>query len=193
MRDRYGSKREGLKETIDWRQLIQKSGMDNGKQSESPRFGPVKLILLFYAREAGSLEGTEFRLADLREFLDKNAGIKIYRDNIRVKPYGDPKEPEGDWLGLAERKTREPAGISRPTWRVAANQIVGAVFVGRDNNPHLVDSSSREGLIQGEAFTELRSFVLGCLRLLETYRHQRFVEKESYGEERLAQQRRLDP
>lgn len=186
MRDRYSTESEVLKETIDWRQLIQKSGMDNGEQSESPRFGPVKLILLFYPREARSLEGTKFRLADLREFLDKNAGIKIYRDNIRVKPYGNPKEPEGDWLGLAERKTREPAGISRPTWRVAANQIVGAVFVSRDNNPNLVDSSSREGLIQGEAFSELRSFVFGCLRLLETYRHQRFVEKESTIERKVS-------
>ena len=186
MKDRYSSKSEVIKETIDWRQLVQKSGVDNEEQSELPRFGPVKLILLFYPREARSLEGTEFRLADIREFLDKNAGIKIYRDNIRVKPYGNPQEPEGDWLGLAERKTREPAGISRPTWRVAANQIVGAVFVSRDNNANLVDSSSREGLIQGEAFSELRSFVLGCLRLLETYRHQRFVEKESVIERKVS-------
>ena len=186
IKDRYSSKNEASKERIDWRQFIQKPGIDNPEISESPRFGPLKLTLLFYPREAKSLEGTEFRLGDLRDFLDKNAGVRIYRDNIRVKPYGNPKDPEGDWLGLAERKTREPAGISRSTWRVAANQIVGAVFVSRDNNPNLIDSSSREGLIQGEAFNELRSFVLGCLRLLETYRHRIYVEKESIRERKVS-------
>ena len=29
---------------------------------------------------------------------------------------------EGDWLGLSERKTREPAGKARFTFRVGGNQ-----------------------------------------------------------------------
>jgi hypothetical protein len=169
------------REEIKWNELLQVLQGTNDKSDsyKSPTFGPTKVKLLFYPRKESSvLEGTALRLSDLREFLDKNVGVKIYRDGIRVKPYGNPDDSEGDWLGLAERKTRDPAGIARPTWRVGANQLVGAVFVGRDSNPHLVDSSSREGLIQGESFNQLRAFVMGCLRLLETYRHKVVSEKE---------------
>jgi hypothetical protein len=166
------------REKITWEHLLQGTDYSGSFASKSPTFGPTEVKLLFYPRESSILEGTAFRLSDLREFLDRNAGVKIYRDGIRVKPYGNPDDAEGDWLGLAERKTREPAGIRRSTWRVAANQLVGAVFVGRDSNPNLVDSSSREGLIQGDAFNQLRAFVIGCLRLLETRRHKLFSERE---------------
>lgn len=189
LKDIYNQKEAQLdkKETIKWKNLVQRT-LDYSvtEISEIPRFGPVKVTLLFYPRVSKILEGTPLRLSDLREFLDKNAGIKIYRDNIRVKPYGNPKDPEGDWLGLAERKTREPAGIMRPTWKVAANQIVGAVFVSRDSNPLLVDSSAREGLILGEEFYELRAFVIGLITILETHRHKSLSEIEKEGEKKVS-------
>ncbi len=181
VKDRYPPNKSKVfrKSMIKWQHLVQKYlESPNEIKYDYPRFGPVELKILFYPRIPELLEGSEFRLSDLRDFLDKNAGFRIYRDNIRVKPYGDPKEPEGDWLGLAERKTREPAAIKRPTWVVSANQIIGAAFLSRDTNPMLVDSSSREGLIQGDAFYELRSFVLGCLRLLELHRHRREKERK---------------
>lgn len=177
IKDKY-LKKEKIAGNIEWKQLIQRNNIEGTSAKENPSFGPVQLVLMFYPRQADTLEGTHLSLSDLREFLDKNAGIKIYRDSIRVKPYGNPEDPEGDWLGLAERKTREPAAISRPTWKVTANQIVGAVYVSRDNNPNLIDSSSREGLIEGEAFNELKQFVLGSLILLESHRHKRFVSQE---------------
>ena len=177
---------EPLEQNINFKQLVQKAGKSEGfNPSSYPELGPFSLSLLFYPREAKLLEGTEFRLSDLREFLDKNSGVRIYRDYVRVKPYGNPKSPEGDWLGLAERKTREPAGVSRPTWRVGANQLVGAVFISRDGNPHLIDSSAREGLIQGEEFNSLRSIVWGCLTLLETYRHKEYAARGDIQEEKL--------
>jgi hypothetical protein len=178
--DRYSKENSKPQEKrIDYKKLVQKTSESETRNLSSyPHLGPFSISLLFYPREARLLEGTEFRLSDLREFLDKNSGVKIYRDFVRVKPYGNPNEPEGDWLGLAERKTREPAGVSRPTWRVGANQLVGAVFVSRDANPHLIDSSAREGLIQDEEFNNLRSIVLGCLTLLEAYRHKEYTERE---------------
>lgn len=183
IKDRYSKKGYTEASKIDYKQLVQKA-TESGETDASvyPKMGPVAISLLFYPREAKLLEGTDFRLSDLREFLDKNSGVRIYRDFVRVKPYGNPGDPEGDWLGLAERKTREPAGVGRPTWRVGANQLVGAVFVSRDGNPTLIDSSSREGLIQGDAFHDLRSIVLGCLTLLETYRHKEYVEREPQDE-----------
>ncbi|HVY06510.1 MAG TPA: sensor histidine kinase [Burkholderiales bacterium] len=177
--DRQGrkKKRAPKSQTLSWNQAMQR--VSGGKQKNLPPVvGAYSVQLLFYPRRSDLLEGTNLSLSDLREFLDANSGIKIYRDKIRVKPYGDPIDPEGDWLGLAERKTRSPAGPARDDFRFSSNQIVGAVFVSRDKNSSLSDSSSREGFIQGDAFSDLRSGVLACIFILENEYHRLFKEKK---------------
>ncbi|MBN2836387.1 MAG: ATP-binding protein [Candidatus Delongbacteria bacterium] len=139
------------------------------------RCGPFSLKYLFFPRKSSLLEGTNFTLTDLREFLDKNAGVKIYRDNISVKPYGYQNSPVGfDWLGLAERKGADPAGISRETYKVTPNQLLGGIFISRDKNPDIYDSASREGLLDNEALSDLKDVALGSIILLETYRYKLF-------------------
>lgn len=168
-----------IEHALSWGELVQKVS-DRRKVRGQSLTGPLSLKLLFYVRSPSDfLADTPFTLGELREFLDRNAGIKIYRDNIRVRPYGDPASPEGDWLGLADRKTRDPAGVSRKTYRFSANQVVGAVFLSHDHNPTLIDSASREGLIHGDAFADLRALTLGCLALMELHRHQAYEKKQS--------------
>ncbi len=76
--------------------------------------GPLEVKLLFFLREQSSIIGTDFKLRDLREFLDNNFGVKIYRDKVAVKPYGFPKAQLGfDWLKIGEEKAKNPAGIGR--------------------------------------------------------------------------------
>lgn len=147
--------------------------------SSKPRCGPVRCRLRFFARRAASLSGTGLRLTDLKAFLDQNAGVRIYRDRVRVRPYGDAESPEGDWLGLAARRVRSPAGVGSKGYRIAPNQLVGAVYVSRDKNEHLADSAGREGLIHGEAYADLRSFVRHCVQMLEVYRTEHFAEPTS--------------
>ena len=142
------------------------------------RLGPVSARLLFYPQKAETVRGLDLGLADLREFLRANAGVRLYRDNIRVPPYGDQGRPEGDWLALGDRKARNPAGPNRPDFRVSPYQLVGAVFVGRDANPELVDTSGREGLVNGEALGILKSFLMGCLNQLETHYHRLFSAED---------------
>ncbi len=144
---------------------------------DEPGFGPVLVQLLFYPRMSETLRGTDLSVGELKDFLDRNAGLKVYRDNIRVMPYGDPTKPEGDWLGLGDRKARSPAGPARPDWRVAPNQLVGAIFLSRDRNPNIIDTSGREGLIHGEHFIALKAFIFGCIFRLEAHYHELFVQR----------------
>lgn len=141
-------------------------------------FGNIRIVLMFYPRLARILEGSGFSLSDLRSFLDNNAGVKIYRDNIRVKPYGNLDAPEGDWLRLGELVAREPAGAGRETFLIRPTQLVGAVFIGRDSNPNLIDSASREGLVNNSEFYALQEFLLGCVRLLSSRYHEIFTESK---------------
>jgi signal transduction histidine kinase len=172
IKDKYTNKVE-IQE-IKWQQLLSKINKTEDQEvSEDLKCGPISLKLLFFLREAASVQGTTFKLSELREFLDNNAGIKIYRDNIAVKPYGFPNSQFGyDWLELAERKAKDPAGIGRgaESYSVTPNQLIGAIFISRDNNIDLSDSAAREGLVESESFYDLRNFVLGSINMLETHR-----------------------
>lgn len=90
---------------------------------------------------------------DRKALLDKNAGIKLYRDNFKVRPYGE----EGglfDWLGLSELAQRQPAAVTHQSgqWNVPPYQLIGNVGIGRNSNPLLYDMANREGLVQNDQY-----------------------------------------
>ena len=169
----HAGEKEKSEKSITWTNLVTQYIEDVGM-----RFGPARVVLMYYPRIPEIVAGSRFGLGDIREFLKNNAGIKIYRDTIRVKPYGDPESTEGDWLGLGRLVEQNPAGAGRPNFLVRPNQIVGAVFIGRDTNPKLIDSASREGLVQSAEFTALKEFLLGCIRIVSSRYHERFIETQ---------------
>lgn len=172
IKDKYNDKE--TTEFINWQNLLDRlPGRDvDSDITEDLTLGPVTIKLLFFLRQAASISGTSLRLADLRSFLDNNAGIKIYRDNFAVKPYGFPSSQFGyDWLELGERKIRNPAGIGRAEeYMISPNQLVGAVFITRDQNSKLIDSAAREGLVESAEFSELKALVMGSILMLESHR-----------------------
>jgi signal transduction histidine kinase len=174
IKDKYG---KGNIETIDLKKFYTKIQRN---LPSTLKCGPLEVRLLFFLREQSSIMGTEFKLRDLREFLDNNFGVKIYRDKVAVKPYGFPKAQLGfDWLKIGEEKAKNPAGIGRGNdYTVSPNQLVGAVFISRDENNLLTDSAAREGLVESEAFFDMKEFVLATKRLLETHRSLIYKESE---------------
>lgn len=157
-------------------QLITNSEEDSSLLDTS--IGLVKVDLLYFPRNEKTIMDSGFKLKELSDYLQENAGIKIYRDSIRVKPYGELDQPGGDWLNLGSRFAQNPAGRSRVSHRIRPSQLVGAVSISRDNNPELSDSASREGLIQDDNFRLLREIVLGSIRLVEATSHEIFTEEE---------------
>lgn len=133
--------------------------------------GAIDLKLYFFIRKKNLLEGTSFSLTDLKDFLSENYGVKLYRDNVVVKPYGFANNQFGqDWLGLDVEKSTDPAGVSRESYKVNANNIVGYAYFTRDNNAKLIDSSSREGLVENKAFHDLKNLINKSITLLASYR-----------------------
>ena len=105
--------------------------------------------------------------------LIKPHRVYLYRDGIRVYPYG---EKEDDWLSI---------DILRGTVSAAAflsnDQVIGCVNITYEGNPSLRDKTSREGLIEeGDATTDftavLRTF-LSYLRSKPFARYRQDVEK----------------
>ena len=101
----------------------------------------------------------DFQVRVRRKMLDDFSGIKIYRDDFKVRPYGD----EGvfyDWIDLSKRVQSSPAAASHGTgnWRVSPNQLIGSVSISRITNPKLEDTANREGMSlnsEYEAFVRL--------------------------------------
>lgn len=153
---------------------IDKNGFQWGQKA-----GAFSVILRFYPQVTDYVNLINISRTKLREYLDLNAGLKIYRDGVRVKPYGDPEHPDGDWLGLEKRKGQNPAGAGRESWNIANRQLVGGVFISRDTNVGLQDSSSREGLINGDEFHELKSIVSSCINILEAHYHKSFTKEKN--------------
>lgn len=88
-----------------------------------------------------------------KELLNRFSGVKLYRDNFKVRPYGD-EGSHYDWLELNERANKSPAGVSHKSgaWRVLPYQMIGAVKISRIDNVALFDMANREGLTPNEAY-----------------------------------------
>lgn len=108
-----------------------------------------------------------FDLPGRRRWLKNSGGIRLYRDNFRVRPYGEPKTAAYDWLLLGERSARNPAQASRLGWRAPPQQIAGTVHITKSGNPLLADQSNREGIINERAFSAFRNIVIGLIREFE--------------------------
>ncbi|MGQ6514597.1 ATP-binding protein, partial [Serratia sp. IR-2025] len=144
---------------VPWNELIK-------SRHDFPACGPLDVKIYYIPRE--SVSDLDLKVKQIRSFLDANQGVRIYRDNFRVRPYGEPSG-KGDWLDLGLRKVRNPEGMKQGNWKVGPNQIVGAVFINRDKNVTLNDQANREGIVENDAFYDLRTFILKIIEKFETH------------------------
>jgi signal transduction histidine kinase len=107
-----------------------------------------------------------------REWLDKFGGIKLFRDNFRVRPYGETNDVAFDWLGLGNRKSASPAGIGKEEggYRVEPENVAGAVKISRLTNVNFEDKSSREGLQENKTFQIFKRLLAAIINVFENDR-----------------------
>lgn len=119
----------------------------------------------------------------IRDFLDENGGIRVYRDDIRVYDYG---ERSNDWLGLDLRR------VNNPTKGLSRNIVVGHVSIRQENSDALVEKSNREGFIENAAYEVFRRIVLGAIDPLQREREvDRKAIRELLGEVRDPESRNI--
>lgn len=101
-------------------------------------------------------------------FAKRFDGIKLYRDKFRVRPYGEYGDNDFDWLELAARSSRSPAGLGHGTgqWRVRAEQMIGSVYISRENT-NLEDAANRNGIQEGIGFSQLKQVLLFVINEFE--------------------------
>lgn len=87
-----------------------------------------------------------------RQLAEIFGGVRVYRDGLRVMPYG---EPRNDWLGL-DSLYRQRSAVLAP---IGNTNFFGEVHLSRSDNVLIIDTASREGVVENEAFLELREFL----------------------------------
>ena len=134
--------------------LIQKARDE--LQGAKPSCGSFYLNFYVWDRTSNYLQTSGVS----REELNAMCGVSLFRDHMRVLPYG---ELGNDWLFLDQER------INDPTERLANNQIIGYVQLDQSKNLLLRDKTNREGLIENEAFLDLRALVRAALRVFMSY------------------------
>jgi signal transduction histidine kinase len=94
----------------------------------------------------------------ISDIADENGGIKLYRNGFRVLPYG---EKGNDWINIEKTnlKTQDNAYVPFNN-----NNFFGFVEIVDEKGEVFEETSSREGLIENSALTQLTSFVNSALR-----------------------------
>ena len=123
--------------------------------------GDFNFEFYIFDLNSNSVERTKYYLDKEEIELIKEHRIYLYRDGLRVMPYGDPSD---DWLGIDIAR-----GTIRATEFLSNDQVVGCVYISQEKNPLLRDKTNREGLIdEGHALEDFIGILQVILRYLRT-------------------------
>lgn len=105
-----------------------------------------------------------------RSWLKRFGGIKIFRDDFRIRPYGENGD---DWLRLGERQAQSPGGPGQRLggYRIGPNQIAGTIKISRLHNASFQDKSGREGIIENDEFELFKNVIKDIIGLFERDRN----------------------
>ena len=115
--------------------------------------GPFSMQASYFIHKRGAIGDLSVKSA--RRMGKDYGGIRVYRDGLRVPPYGDPGD---DWMRL-DHLARQREVL----YPIANNNWFGHISLSRKHNVLLIDTSSREGVIENEAFEEMQIFVKDVL------------------------------
>ncbi|MEW6003495.1 MAG: sensor histidine kinase, partial [Nitrospirota bacterium] len=120
----------------------------------------------FYIFDFRPQAPAKYRLDKKDKDIIREHRIYLYRDGIRVYPYG---EPDDDWLQIDMYRGTIAAGHF-----LSNEQVVGYVKITQGQNPNLKDKTSREGLITEGNATE--DFIVLVQTLLRYIRRKPFAQ-----------------
>lgn len=163
--------------------------VDKNKNLE--KIGPFSFSYFFMKRGGGQDKGEGINkypykavnYSSRSNWLDKFGGIKIFRDNFRVRPYGETKSSSFDWLDLGKRALSNPT-VTRPGYRVRPQQVYGIVNISRIGNINFDDKSSREGLQENDTFSVFKEILKSIIEIFENDRNQIMITLKKIFDEK---------
>jgi signal transduction histidine kinase len=120
------------------------------------RVGPVDVYIASYEQERKNSSHTDAEYSLFGEWGDRYSGLKVYRNSLRVLPYG---RVDNDFFQIEMRRSKN---AGREFWN--ARRMFGRIALSRANNPNLKDKAGREGFIDNAAAKTLRLLLTNVLQ-----------------------------
>ena len=134
-------------------------------------FGRCKITLYFYP-ERNRYEGWDkhykgiLNVYKISSLIKDFNGVKIYRDNFWVRPYG---EEGNDWLDLEAERVQS-------FLRIGNSRLIGFVEITKEGNKGIIDTTTRERLDENIYFKSMKLFVKRVINELYYYRDKEFKQ-----------------
>ena len=159
--DENGVFRGQIKAFGEWRKLGSEYVINPPKDLKIPK-GPTTYIGKFglhaatfeQVRNSSTLSDEQF--ARFRDLADKHSGFLVFRNGLRVLPYG---RVDNDFF---EIETRRSISAGREFWN--ARRMFGRISISREQNPNLRDKAGREGFIDNASAKAIKLIVINILR-----------------------------
>lgn len=171
----------------------------NDAEGHFKSIGPFEFNFYFMKKVASTPDTNrffykKFMSHNRKSWLKQFGGIKLYRDNFRVRPYGETNNVAFDWLALGNRKANSPAGVAKPSggYRVEPENIAGSIKISRLTNLAFEDKSSREGLQENNTFKVFKTLIANIINKVEIDRSSIAREMAAFDDERFGGQRELE-
>lgn len=117
--------------------------------------GPFKIVFGYLQGLSKESIVPREEYENMSKKLDHLGGIYIYRDGIRILPYGDHSF---DWLEVEKRRYKRAADGF-----FSYRRMFGAVLITRTNNFSLQEKAGREGFQANSAYRDFRDILVKLL------------------------------
>lgn len=117
--------------------------------------GPVDIKIGSFEQIKSNTSLTDEVFAFWEEQCNSSAGMGVYRDDLRVLPYG---REDNDFFEIEYRRSKH---AGREFW--VSRRLFGRILITKEGNPNLRDKSGREGFIDNSAKNIFKQLVINIL------------------------------
>ena len=123
-----------------------------GAQGKKTECGPFQLNVAVVQGEQRNSRLPRDEWALIVSKMNRIGGLYIYKDGIRILPYGDT---DYDFLDIEKNRTKS-AGYYYFSFR----RMFGTIDIGQSRNSNLVEKAGREGFRQNRAYRQFRDILM---------------------------------
>lgn len=113
--------------------------------------GPVSIYIAAFEFERSNTTHEEAQYANFKKLAGKYSGLMVFRDGLRVMPYG---RTDNDFFEIDDRRSRN---AGREFWN--NRQMFGGIAIRQQQNPNLKDKAGREGILDNVAAKTLKGLI----------------------------------
>ena len=137
--------------TVYGKHQIQHSVKWSGNNFNVTKCGPFDIEIAYIQ---GKLDQTKMDPIDhsrIMAKLTRFGGLYIYKNNVRILPYGDT---DYDFLDIESNRTK-----SASYYFFSYRRMFGVINIDQDRNSNLTEKAGREGFIENKAYKQLRQIL----------------------------------